>query len=97
MHMHKMIEFVVKDRKMRLYPDETITVRAVNRGNETVFERWKPIKFSSNGKGYLKCNLAIDGRYTNLYKHRLIYLAHNPDWDIFGGHHIVFNPKILDQ
>jgi len=79
---------------MRLYPDETITVRAVKGKNETKHVAWKPIKFSSNGKGYLKCNLAIDGKYTNLYKHRLIHLAHNPDWDIFGGHHIVFNPKI---
>lgn len=81
-----MIEFVVKDRRMRYYPDDdVITIRSMIKGVETQREIWRPIKFSSNGKGYLKCNLAVEGRYTNLYKERLIYLAHNPDWKIFGG------------
>jgi hypothetical protein len=81
-----MIEFVVKDRRMRYYPDDdVITVRAVKSGKDTKEKIWIPIKFSSNGKGYMKCNLAVEGKYKNLYKKRLIYLAHNPDWNIFGG------------
>ena len=83
-----MIEFVVKDRKLRLYPDGTITIRAMKGGKETIHEVWRPIRFSSNGRGYLKCNIAVDGRYTNLYKTRLIHLANNPDWDIFNSGHI---------
>lgn len=81
-----MIEFVVKDRRMRYYPDDgVITIRKMIKGVETKHNDWRPIKFSSNGKGYLKCNLAVEGRYTNLYKERLIYLANHPDWNIFGG------------
>jgi len=81
-----MIEFVVKDRRMRYYPDDdVITIRKMIKGVETKHNDWRPIKFSSNGKGYLKCNLAIECRYTNLYKERLIYLANHPDWNIFGG------------
>ena len=81
-----MIEFVVKDRRMRYYPDDdVITIRKMIKGVETKHNDWRPIKFSSNGKGYLKCNLAIECRYTNLYKERLIYLANHQDWKIFGG------------
>ncbi len=81
-----MIEFVVKDRRMRYYPDDdVITMRSINRGKETKHNRWKPIKFSSNGRGYMKCNIAMEGEYKNLYKVRLIYLAYHPEWNIFGG------------
>lgn len=83
-----MIEFVVKDRRMRYYPDDdVITIRSMIKGVETKDEIWRPIRFSSNGsgKGYLKCNIAVECRYTNLYKERLIYLANHPDWKIFGG------------
>jgi hypothetical protein len=81
-----MIEFVVKDRRMRYYPDDDIiTMRAVKNGKETQHNKWKPIKFSSNGKGYMKCNISMEGKNKNLYKERLIYLAKNPGWNIFGG------------
>lgn len=87
-----MIEFVVKNRRMRYYPeDDIITLRTVNRGGETKREEWRPIKFSSNGKGYMKCNIAVEGKYKNLYKQRLIYLAHHPEWNIFGGRMIKEN------
>ena len=81
-----MIEFVVKDRRMRYYPDDdVITIRTMRLGKESEYGKWRPIKFSSNGKGYMKCNIAVEGKYKNLYKERLIYLAKNPEWNIFGG------------
>ena len=81
-----MIEFVVKNRRMRYYPDDDVfTVRSINGGKETKDETWKPISFSNNGKGYMKCQLSVGGKYKNLYKERLIYLAKNPEWNIFGG------------
>lgn len=89
-----MIEFVVKDRRMRYYPeDDVIIIRKTIKGVETKHNDWRPIKFSSNGfgKGYMKCNIAVEGKYKNLYKERLIYLAHNPEWNIFGGRMIKEN------
>jgi hypothetical protein len=84
--MYPMIEFVVKDRRMRYYPDDDkITMRSVRSGKDTKEKTWKPIKFSSNGMGYMKCNISVEGKYKNLYKARLIYLAKNPGWNLFGG------------
>jgi len=78
-----MIEFVVKDRRLRLYPDGKITIRAIMRGKETKKEIWNDVRFGDNGIGYLQCNITINGGQKGLLKHRLLYLARNPDWDIF--------------
>jgi len=78
-----MIEFVLKDRRLRLYPDGKITIRAVNRGKETKTEKWHVIKFCNHSSGYLYGNITVDGVPTKFLQHRLLYLARNPSWDIF--------------
>jgi len=81
-----MIEFVLKNRRLRLYPDGTMTRRALNsKGIETKKEIWIEIKFSRHSAGYLKCGLSVEGVERNFYKHRLLHLARNPDWDIFDA------------
>ena len=80
-----MIEFVLKDRRLRLYPDGTITCRAVNRGKETKTGTWRMVKFSKKARGYLYCSITIDGFKRKFYQHRLLHLAHNPSWDIFDS------------
>ena len=79
-----MIEFVLKNRKLRLHPDGVIYSRSINKfGEETKKETWKSIKFS-NSNGYLTCSLSMDGELKKLYKHRIVYYAYNQDWDIFN-------------
>ena len=77
-----MIEFVLKDRRLRLYPDGKIVSRAIKSGKETKTEIWHEIKFCDDN-GYLKCSLTVDGVSRRFKQHRLFHLARNPGWDIF--------------
>ena len=79
-----MIEFVLKNRRLRLYPDGKITCRAIIRGKETKNGAWHEIKFR-DFNGYLKCEITVDGVVRVFAKHRLLYLTRNPDWDIFDN------------
>ena len=79
-----MIEFVLKDRRLRLYPDGKITIRARCRGKETKKDTWKDVSFCDT-KGYLICNISVDGVQKMFSQHRLSHLARNPGWDIFDG------------
>jgi len=80
-----MIEFVLKDRRLQLYPDGVIRCRAIINGVETKNETWRIIKFTKRRDGYLGCGVTIDGISRPFLKHRLITLAHNPSWDIFDS------------
>ena len=78
-----MIEFVLKNRKLRLHPDRIMYVRDHKNGVETKSGRiWKEVKFRKI-KGYCQCDITIDGVKRNLSQHRLIYYAHNQNWDIW--------------
>jgi hypothetical protein len=81
-----MIEFVLKNRKLRLHPDGIMYIRAHNKhGEETKSGRvWKEVNFRKI-KGYCMCNVTLDGVKKNLSQHRLVYYAHNQDWDIFDS------------
>lgn len=81
---YPMIEFVLKNRRLRLYPDGAITCRAIIRGKETKTEIWNDVSFSDD-KGYLRCNLTVDGVQKLFLQHRLLHLARNPGWDIFDN------------
>jgi len=80
-----MIEFVLKNRKLRLHPDGVMYARAHMKGVETKTGRiWKEVKFHKNKQtGYCQCTLAIDGVDTKFSQHRLVYYANNQDWDIW--------------
>jgi hypothetical protein len=77
-----MIEFVLKNRKLRLHPDGVMYVRAHYRGEETKSEKWKEVKFN-DCKGYKRCRITLDGIETKLYQHRIVWYAHNQSWDIW--------------
>jgi hypothetical protein len=80
-----MIEFVLKNRKLRLHPDGVVYYRDHKNGVETKSGRiWKEVKFRKL-KGYMKCNLTLDGVKRILSQHRLVYYAHNQDWDIWDS------------
>ena len=76
-----MIEFVLKNRRLRLHPDGVMYVRDHCRGKETKSEKWKEIKFWKTA-GYVRCSLTVDGVKMNLFEHRLVYYIHNQDWNI---------------
>lgn len=78
-----MIEFVLKDRRLRLYPDGTITCRKIINGKETKNDTWNVVSFSEMKTGYLYCGITVDGVNKHFLQHRLLYLARNPSWDIF--------------
>jgi len=77
-----MIEFVLKNRKLRLHPDGVIYVRAHWGGEETKSEKWKEVKFVDND-GYKRCCITLDGIKVSLLEHRIVYYAHNQSWDIW--------------
>jgi len=80
-----MIEFVLKNRRLRLHPDGVMYSRAHCRGKETKSEKWKEIKFRYNDDGYETCTMSIEGIKRSFLKHRLVKLAHDPTWDIFDS------------
>jgi len=53
------------------------------RGKETKEEKWREIKFYKTPKGYLDCQITVDGKDRHFRKHRLVKLAHDPTFDIF--------------
>ena len=80
-----MIEFVLKDRRLRLTPEGNIESRAIMRGKETKREKWNEIKFTEMNHGYLCCNITVNGVEKLFLQHRLLHLARNPSWDIFDN------------
>ena len=77
-----MIEFVLKNRKLRLHPDGVIYARAHMNGVETKSEKWKEVKFHKRN-GYKRCCIILDGVKSYLVEHRIVYYAHNQSWDIW--------------
>ena len=78
-----MIEFILKNRRLRLHPDGVIYARAFSRlGIETKSEKWTEVKFYDNN-GYKLCSIALDGIHAVMRKHRMVYYAHNQSWDIW--------------
>jgi len=78
-----MIEFVLKNRRLRLHPDGVMYCRAHKDGHETKKEKWRQIKFSKTTNGYLFCKITVDCKERYFLKHRLVKLAHDPTFDIF--------------
>jgi hypothetical protein len=80
--IYNMIEFVLKNRKLRLHPDGIMYVRAHQKGVETKNGKWKEVKFTDN-KGYKMCCMTLDGVKSTMSQHRIVYYAHNQSWDIW--------------
>jgi len=80
---YNMIEFVLKNRRFRLYPDASMYVRNYRNGVETQTGcLWMKVKFH-NAQGYKRTTLVIDGARCNLYEHRVVYYANNQTWNIW--------------
>jgi hypothetical protein len=77
-----MIEFVIKNRRLRLI-DGVMYSRAHWGGEETKEEKWNKIKFYKTTEGYDHCGITVDRIKRFFFKHRLVKLAHDPTFDIF--------------
>ena len=77
-----MIEFVLKNRRLRLHPDGIIYLRAHRNGIETKNGKWTEVKFC-DCNGYKACGITLDGVKVNLLEHRIVYYAHNQSWNIW--------------
>ena len=84
------IEFKLATYTLRVYEDLTVTKKQVTK---KYGERWIPIKFYklslfdkyNNETNYYRFSLTIDGKQIPIKRHRLMYYAHNQDWDIFDS------------
>ena len=79
-----MIEFMLKDRRVRLI-DGVFYSRAIRNGIETKKEKWSEVSFCERPDGYLKCHLTLNKVKHKFYQHRLVWYAHHQDWDIFDS------------
>ena len=79
------MEFVIMNRRFKLVDDNVIICRAHYCGVETKNETWRPIKFCENDNGYLVAGITINGKSRKFLKHRILYLARNPGWDILDN------------
>jgi hypothetical protein len=77
-----MIEFKLKDRRMRLIDGE-FYARALWGGKETKKEIWREVSFHESANGYLYCSITLNKVEYKLYQHRMVWYAHHQDWDIW--------------
>jgi|14_taG_2_1085336.scaffolds.fasta_scaffold54571_1 hypothetical protein len=78
-----MNEFNIYGRRIR-YIDGVFTIRKIMDGVETKNGAWLLLKFHKNKKtGYIACGFkSTDNKLIKIYQHRLVYKAHNHEWDI---------------
>ena len=77
------MEFQIENYRLRATEDGKI--ERFWKANQFKPDRWKELKAGNNGNDYLYVNLHLPSRNRNFSVHRLVYLAHNPDWDIYDA------------
>ena len=77
------MEFVIENYILRATEDGKI--ERFWKANKTQPDRWKEIKGGKNPDGYLAINLFLTSGKRKVKVHRLVYLAYNPDFDIWDS------------
>ena len=77
---HKM-EFVIENYILRATAEGKI--ERFWKANQTFPDRWKELKGRSTGGEYLAISLSLTSGQRQVKVHRLVYLAYNPDFDIW--------------
>ena len=75
------MEFELYDRKFKLVDD--VLYSFYNKGRSKT-EKWHLIKLHL-GNGYKRFGFTVKGKAKTLQFHRVMYYAHNPDWDIYDS------------
>ena len=76
------MEFLLYERKFKLIDDELFSFH--KRGGTNQIERWYKIKLSLD-HGYKKFSFNVEGKNRNFYFHRVVYYAHNNEWNLFDS------------
>jgi hypothetical protein len=84
--MSDYIEFKLNGRKCRLNREDSYDLQIwfVKCGQSVLkIPRWKKVKLYKTKTGYFACNVS-----KRSYKHhRIVYFAHNPNWNIYDTSH----------
>ena len=81
------IEFELHERKFRYYSVDRIDIEKVNKKKSY----WKPVGIYNSGKNYKQFAFNADKKFIQMLLHRVIYYAHNQEWDIYD---VSFDNKI---
>jgi len=79
------MELKLGNRRLKMIDGKVYIVKFSGLGVEVKSGKFTPIKFSKHIDGYNQCGIVIDGRLVTIREHRLVYYAHNPDWDIWDA------------
>jgi len=75
------MEFNLYNRKFKLIDYELYSFYKYGRSKK---EKWYQIKLSLDKKGYKKFKITFDGKRKTLSFHRVVYYAHNNEWDFYN-------------
>ena len=79
------MEVMIGNRRLKMIDGKVCIVPFSKLGVEVKSGKFRPIKFGNHISGYNTCGIVIDGRYTHLLEHRLVYKLANPEWVIFDS------------
>lgn len=77
------MEFDLYERKFKFVDGELYSY--YKRGGINQIERWYKIKLSLNKDGYKKFCFTVKGKTKNFRYHRVVYYAHNPQWNLLDN------------
>ena len=73
------IPFKLYGKDFRYYDEERIECEFRNKHND-----WRPMTITNQDKNYKIIQFNIDKKHHKMRLHRVIYYAHNQDWDIYN-------------
>ena len=76
------IEFELDGRKLRIDREDSNNLqvwRDTYRGQVMKKPYWRQMSVTQLSNGYFRCSISHTGLFQH---HRIVYYAHNPDWDI---------------
>ena len=76
------MEFKLFERKFKL--DGEYLYSFYKKGNNKE-EKWYIVKLSNDKDGYKRFGFSLEGKRKNIYFHRVVYYANNPEWDIYDN------------
>ena len=76
------MNFELYKRKFKLVDD--VLYSFYKRGGRNQIEKWHVVKLYLDN-GYKKFSFNIEGKSKNFKYHRVMYYAHNPEWNIYDS------------
>jgi len=77
--MAEFIAFNLHGRKLRYY-----SVERIDSEFRGVADDWRPVGITKRSDIYKHIQFNVDGKRHSILLHRIIYYAHNQDWDIYN-------------